>query len=56
MKNPEDFQKRLLKNPWFLWILIILGVNPVFLVGPALKSGASHLDQVADEVALSTLR
>jgi len=47
MKTPEDLQKRLLKNPWFLWVLIILGINPLQMVGPALSTGAMHLETLA---------
>jgi len=54
--DPVDFQKRILKNPWFLWILVILGVNPLYLVGPALNSSAEHLKEVSQEAGLSALR
>lgn len=54
--NPNDFQKRLLKNPWFLWILLILGVNPLYLVGPSLNLAATQLNEVTQEAGLSALR
>lgn len=56
MKTPEELQKKLLKNPWFLWVLILLGVNPLYLVGPALSTTAKQLENVAETTALASFR
>jgi len=47
VKNPTDFQAKILKSPWFLWILIILGINPIGLVDPALNLTSKHLSDLA---------
>lgn len=46
--TPEEFRTKVLKNPWFLWVLIILGVNPLYFVKPAFEGGAQHLEEVAN--------
>jgi len=56
MKTPEDLQKKILKNPWFLWILVLLGVNPLYLAGPALSLTAKQLENVANQAALAGFR
>lgn len=47
MKTPDELQKKILKSPWFLWILILLGVNPVEMVGPAIDASSSHLTDLS---------
>jgi len=51
--TPEEVKVKLLKNPWFLWILVILGINPLYFVGPVLNSSAQHLDEVSRDVMMS---
>lgn len=48
--TPEKFKARLAKNPWFIWILIILGLNPWGMSVNAVDHSVTTLKSVASAV------
>jgi hypothetical protein len=48
--TPDQFKNKLFKNPWFLWLLNILGVNPLEMVTPEVQTSALHMNELAASV------
>jgi len=49
MRNPNEFRDKILKNPWFLWLLIFLGINPVKVVQPFADTAAMQILQATSK-------
>lgn len=48
MKTPENLFKEILKNPWFLWFMLLIGVNPVQSLERILDASSDQASRVVD--------